>query len=122
LVIGHGDWYTANLRWKGDDLCSAWDWDSAIAAPEPVIAGLASAVYPVTETGTEATVAESEAFLDTYQRARGWPFNRSEWTQAWAAGLWVRAFDAKKQFTTEGTAWSLSEAEALERGRRALGL
>jgi hypothetical protein len=122
LAIGHGDWYTANLRWKGNDLCAAWDWDSAIAAPEPVIAGLASAVYPVTEAGTEATVTESEAFLDTYQRARGRPFNRSELTQAWAAGLWVRAFDAKKQFTTEGTARSLSEAEALERGRRAFGL
>jgi hypothetical protein len=107
---------------EGDDLYAAWDWDSAIAAPEPVLAGLASAVYPVTAAGTEATVAESEAFLDAYQWARGCPFNRSELTEAWAAGLWVRSFDAKKQFATDGTARSLSEAEALERGRRAVGL
>lgn len=122
LVIGHADWYTANLRWKGDDLYTAWDWDSAIAAPESVIAGLASSVYPVTDVGTEATVAESEAFLDAYQGARQHPFDGDEITEAWAAGLWVRAFDAKKQFVTEGVALSLSEAEAVERGRRALGL
>ena len=122
MAIGHGDWYTANLRWKGDDLYTAWDWDSAIAAPEPVIAGLASAVYPVTEAGTEATVTESEAFLDAYQGARGRSFRDDELTQAWAAGLWLRAFDAKKQFVTEGVALSLSEAEGLQRGRKASGL
>lgn len=122
LAVGHGDWYTANLRWKGDDLYTAWDWDSAIAAPEPVIAGLASAVYPVTEAGTEATVTESEAFLDAYQGARGRSFRDDELTEAWAAGLWLRAFDAKKQFVTEGVALSLSEAEGLQRGRKASGL
>jgi hypothetical protein len=121
LAVGHGDWYTGNLRWKGNGLYAVWDWDSAIAAPESVIAGLASAVYPATDAGTEATVAESEAFLDAYQVARGRRFRRDELTQAWAAGLWVRAFDAKKQFATEDTAGSLTEAEALERGRRALG-
>lgn len=100
---------------------AVWDWDSAIAAPESVIAGLASAVYPATDAGTEATVAESEAFLDAYQEARGHRFRKDELHQAWAAGLWVRAFDTKKQFATEGVAGSLTEAEAQERERRALG-
>ena len=45
-IIGHGDWYTANLRWAGGTLLAAFDWDSVIAAPEPVIVGLAAAMYP----------------------------------------------------------------------------
>jgi hypothetical protein len=32
LVVGHADWYTGNLRWRGDDLYAVWDWDSVIAA------------------------------------------------------------------------------------------
>jgi hypothetical protein len=38
---------------------------------------------------------------------------------AWAAGLWNRSFDAKKQFSTEGKVESLTEGESLERQRRA---
>jgi hypothetical protein len=120
LAIGHGDWHTANLRWRNNTLLAVWDWDSAIAASEPVIAGLAAAVYPVTESGTEATVAESEAFLNAYQAARGFVFGNDELTQAWAAGLWVRAFDAKKRCASDGVVL-LKRDEALERGRRVLG-
>ena len=120
LVVGHADWYTGNLRWRGDDLYAVWDWDSVIAASEPVIAGLAAAVYPANGAGTEATVEESEAFLDAYQDARG-PFNDYELAQAWAAGLWNRSFDAKKQLATEGEPKSLTEAEAVERRRRFTG-
>jgi len=121
LAIGHGDWYTGNLRWKGSAIHTVWDWDSAIRAPEPVIAGLASAVYPATQPGTEATVAESEAFLDAYQKARRRRFRDGELREAWAAGLWIRAFDAKKQAATEGQSVSLTEFESRERQQRAIG-
>jgi hypothetical protein len=120
LAIGHGDWYTANLRWKPNTLHTAWDWDSAIAASEPAIASLAAAVYPATDAGTEATVAESEAFLDAYQHARGLRFSDDELAEAWAAGLWARAFEAKKRYATDGFDVSLSEVEALDRRRRVL--
>lgn len=118
LVVGHGDWYTGNLRWRGNDLHTVWDFDSMIAASEPVIAGLAAALYPASDFGTEATVEESAAFLDAYQDARG-PFSDDELSEAWAAGLWGRSFDAKVQSTTEGSPKSLTEGEAIERQRRA---
>jgi hypothetical protein len=121
LVVGHADWYTGNLRWRGDDLYAVWDWDSVIAASEPAIAGLAAAVYPANGAGTEATVEESEAFLDAYQDVRG-PFGNGELAEAWAAGLWNRSFDAKKQLATEGEPKSLTEGEAVERHRRFIGL
>jgi Ser/Thr protein kinase RdoA (MazF antagonist) len=120
LVVGHGDWHTGNLRWKGANLHTVWDWDSAIAASEPAIAGLAAAVYPGNGVGSEATVQESEAFLDAYQAERGSSFSDVELKEAWAAGLWNRSFDAKKQSATEGGPKSLTRAEALERQRRIL--
>ncbi len=118
-TIGHGDWYTANLRWAERSLLAVFDWDSVIATPEPVIVGLAAAVYPTTEVGTEANVDETERFLDAYSSARSRAFSSAELEEAWAAGLWNRCFDAKKQFVTARRVFSLSEGESLERQRRA---
>ena len=118
-VIGHGDWYTANLRWVGSELHVAFDWDSIIAASAPVVVGLAAAVYPATRGGTEATVQETEDFLDAYAEIQGRPFTTDEIEEAWAAGLWNRSFDAKKQFATEGQPRSLTEREARKRRERA---
>lgn len=117
-VAGHGDWYTGNLRWSGSDLHVAFDWDSVIAASEAEIVGLAAAVYPATEAGTEATVEETEEFLVAYATASGHPFSESELEVAWAAGLWNRSFDAKKQVATDGAEKSLIRSEALERRNR----
>ncbi len=58
--------------------------------------------------------------LDAYQDARG-PFSDDELAEAWAAGLWNRSFDAKKQ-STEGGPKSLTEADAVERRCRFRGL
>ena len=118
MIIGHGDWYTANLRWADASLLAAFDWDSVIAAPEPVIVGLAAAMYPATHAGTEASVDETQKFLEAYAAARGKDFSDDERERAWAAGLWNRSFDAKKQFSVEGEAHSLTESESLERRRR----
>ena len=118
LVVGHGDWHTGNLRWSGLRLHVAWDWDSAIAASEAWMVGLAAAVYPTTKAGTEATIAETEGFLDAYQAAKGRTFSTDEIEEAWAGGLWNRSFDAKKQTATDGAPRSLNEREARERKRR----
>ena len=113
VTTGHGDWYTANLGWKGHHLLAAFDWDSVIAAPEAVLGGLAAAVYPATTPGTEASVDETEEFLYAYASARGADFSDTELQAAWAAGLWSRSFEAKKQFVTVGRVRSLSEREWL---------
>ena len=118
-IIGQGDWYTANLLWAGDGLLAAFDWDNVIAAPEPVIVGLAAAVYPATYAGTEASIDETQEFLDAYMSARARGFSDVELEEAWAAGLWNRSFDAKKQFSTEGKFELLTEGESRERQRRA---
>jgi hypothetical protein len=113
-VIGHGDWFTDNLRWHGSRLLVAYDWDSVIADSEAVIAGLAAAIYPAL-----ATVTETRDFLTAYAAARGRPFTPGELQRCWAAGVWTRAFDAKKQHATGQPVISLTQGEADDRLRRA---
>jgi hypothetical protein len=116
-VVGHGDWEAQNLRWRGQQPWAVHDWDSAVSAPEPVIVGLAASVWPCGAEPTAASVPESEAFIEAYQRAAGRPWSAAETQASWAAGLWVYAFNAKKA-SLDGESW-LAPGEAAERLRRA---
>lgn len=103
--IGHGDWESQNIRWTGESPLAVHDWDSVIAQPEAAIVGLAAAVWPVgSPAGDEAegeivqatTVAQSADFIASYQKAASTHWNERDIQNAWAAGLWVRLFNAKK--------------------------
>jgi hypothetical protein len=118
-ITTHGDWYAANLRWAGDRLLVAHDWDSVIADTEAAAVGFAAAAYTASGPGGEATIAETEEFLDAYAKARGNALERDEQECAWAAGVWLRAYDAKKQSAREVSIVSLSSGEADERLHRA---
>ncbi|CAG0937457.1 hypothetical protein TFLX_06387 [Thermoflexales bacterium] len=91
-VIGHGDWWTDNIRWDKGHLLSVDDWDSIVCLSEPAIAGVAAALFAF----GQATVIESAAFLDAYITASGRRWKTLEHQLAWAAGLWARLFDARK--------------------------
>ena len=93
-VVSHCDWESQNMRWIEGRLHVVYDWDSIAARPEATIAGAAGAVF--TSTGA-ATVDESCAFLDAYESSRGRAFSRDDREAYWAAGLWVRSFNAKKE-------------------------
>jgi hypothetical protein len=61
------------------------------------VGDLASAVWPAAGGPAEAaTVEQSEQLLTAYEQARGRPWTAPERQACWAAGLWVRAFNAKK--------------------------
>lgn len=97
LVVGHADWESQNLRWIDRRLHVVHDWDSVVSQREATIAGAASAVFSATGApNTSASVEQSAAFLVAYAEARGQPWTDEEWELAWAAGLWVRVFNAKK--------------------------
>ena len=115
-VIGHGDWITDNLRWDGNRLLVAYDWDSLIADSEAIIAGLAAAIYLYPAL---ATVTETREFLDAYATARGRPFSPGELQRCWAAGVWTRAFDAKQEHAAGQPVTRLTQDEADKRLRRA---
>jgi Ser/Thr protein kinase RdoA (MazF antagonist) len=100
--LGHGDWESQNIRWIGDEPLAVHDWDSVIAQPEAAIVGLAAAVWAARGTpGGAATVAQTEQFIDAYQTAFG-RWSGQDRAAAWAAGLWVRLFNAKKDASEGG--------------------
>jgi hypothetical protein len=103
VCIGHGDWESQNIRWSHGQPLAVHDWDSVIAQPEPAIVGLAAAVWPATGApGEAATVAQSAEFIASYQQAAGRQWTSPEIQDAWAAGLWVRLFNAKKDAADGG--------------------
>lgn len=106
-VIGHGDWDGRNVKFHDGRPLAVHDWDSVIDEPEVVVAGQAAAMFEAGPTGFGASVERTEAFLEHYQRARGRGFDPEEIRLCWAAGLWVRAFNAKK--------YQLDHIDALER-------
>jgi Phosphotransferase enzyme family len=99
-VVGHADWWSENLRWNGRELHVVFDWDSITAQPEPIVAGAAAYMFAATTFEIEgsapaANVAQSERFLLAYARARGRPWTREEWETAWAASVWVAAYQVQ---------------------------
>jgi len=101
--VGHGDWESQNIRWSGGRPLCVHDWDSVIAQPETAIVGLAAAVWPAAGApGEAATVAQSAEFIAGYQQAAGRQWTAQEVRDAWAAGLWVRLFNAKKDAADGG--------------------
>ncbi len=96
LVIGHADWESQNIRWAGRRPLAVHDWDSVAAQPEAAIAGAASAVWPAAGApGQAATVEQSEAFLAAYESVRRRPWAADERRACWAAGIWIRSYNAK---------------------------
>jgi hypothetical protein len=101
--IGHGDWESQNIQWMGGEPLAVHDWDSVIAQPEVAIVGLAAAVWPAAGgPGEAASVAQTADFLAAYQAAAGATWNPGQIQLAWAAGLWVRLFNAKKDAARGG--------------------
>lgn len=117
-VVGHGDWEAHNLRWNGRTPWVVHDWDSLVAAPEPVIVGLAASVWPCGAVPRAASVDESRAFIAAYQRAAGRSWSTDETEASWAAGLWVYAFNTKKA-SLDGIPWL--EPDEAERRLRLAG-
>jgi hypothetical protein len=121
-VVGHVDWESQNIRWHHRRPLVVHDWDSAAARPEATIVGAASAEFTVSgESYATATIAETELFLEAYQQARGAAFTRDELRAAWAAGVWVLAFNAKKSRVDRPAETEAFASEAWERLRRATG-
>ena len=78
-----------------------------------------AAVWPGTgQAGEVATVQQTEEFLIAYQHTSGRHWTDQDFQAAWAAGLWTRAFDAKKaSLIGANPDAALTRAEAHERLR-----
>jgi hypothetical protein len=88
-VIGHVDWWVDNLRWIDGRLHVVHDWDSLACQPEAIICGFGATIFAESlDHWVQANLAQSEAFICGYQRARGRRWTREEREVCRAAGLW----------------------------------
>jgi hypothetical protein len=95
-VLGHADFEAQNLRWRGREMWAVHDWDSLAWQPEAALAGAASGSFASAGPPTLAPIESSEAFLVAYQNIRGRLFTAVEREIAWAAGLWMAAYNARE--------------------------
>jgi hypothetical protein len=117
-VLGHADFEAQNLRWHGKQFWAVHDWDSLAWQPEAALTGAASGAFASAGPPKLAPAESSEAFLAAYQDIRGRLFTAVEQEIAWAASLWMAAYNL-----WEGLGGTLSgdafRAQAAERLRRA---
>ena len=73
------------------------DWDSLAWQPEAALAGAASGAFASAGPPTLAPIESSEAFLAAYQDVRGRLFTAVEQEIAWAASVWMAAYNAREQ-------------------------
>jgi hypothetical protein len=121
-VLGHADFEAQNLRWHGREVWAVHDWDSLAWQPEAALAGAASGSFASAGPPTLAPIESSEAFLVTYQDIRGRLFSAVEQEIAWAASLWMAAYNAREEALLHGETLvgrDALRAQAAERLRRA---
>ncbi|NUT42744.1 MAG: phosphotransferase [Thermoactinospora sp.] len=95
-VLGHADFEAQNLRWHGRRVWAVHDWDSLAWQPEAALVGAASGSFASDGPPTLAPIESSEVFLTAYQDFRGRPFTPDEVEIAWAAGVWMAAYNARE--------------------------
>jgi hypothetical protein len=120
-VLGHADFEAQNLRWRGREVWAVHDWDSLAWQPEAALAGAASGSFASDGPPTLAPIESSEAFLVAYQDFRGREFTAEEHEIAWAASLWMAAYNAREEALDWHTAAGRDalREQAAERLRRA---
>jgi hypothetical protein len=119
-VLGHADFEAQNLRWHGREVWAVHDWDSLAWQPEAALAGAASGAFASAGPPTLAPIASSEAFLVAYQDVRGRLFTAVEQEAAWAASLWMAAYNVWEALHGDTPLSGVAlRAQAAERLRRA---
>jgi hypothetical protein len=120
-VLGHADFEAQNLRWHGQQVWAVHDWDSLAWQPEAALAGAASGSFASDGPPMLAPIESSEAFLVAYQDIRGRMFTAVEQEIAWAASVWMAAYNAREMALRGYTPLSgdALRAQAAERLRRA---
>ena len=120
-VLGHADFEAQNLRWHGQQVWAVHDWDSLAWQPEAALAGAASGSFASAGPPTLAPIESSEAFLVAYQDIRERLFTAVEQEIAWAASVWMAAYNAREEALHGHTpvCRDALRAQAAERLRRA---
>ncbi len=120
MLLGYADFEAQNLRWHGQQVWAVHDWDSLAWQPEAALAGAASGSFASSGPPTLAPIESSEAFMLAYQDTRGRVFTAVEHEIAWAASLWMAAYNLWEALHGDRPlSGDALRAQAAERLRRA---
>ncbi len=99
LVVGHGDWRAEHVRLDAGRLAAVYDWDSIIAAREPLLVGSVAhaftADWSLPGRRQLPSLPEALAFVADYEAARGAPFDAAERAVARASLVYTMAYSAR---------------------------
>jgi Phosphotransferase enzyme family len=97
-VVGHWDWSARNMRFRDDEVCVVYDWDSAGVDLEAVFVGKTAIAYPLTWYGEPEPFPPPEAaaaFVHDYELARGRPVDAAERRVIAAAATYALTYTAR---------------------------
>jgi hypothetical protein len=100
LVVVHGDLEIQNTPVTSDGMVHVvHDWVSACVRRELFWVGATAAVYTNVKPDhprTDATIEQTDEFLDAYQAATGRSLTAEELEVCWAGGVWELAYNAAR--------------------------
>jgi hypothetical protein len=98
-VISHGDWRAEHVRFEGERISIAYDWDSLCTTWEPAAVGAAAhmfcADWSCDDVAPAPTLDEAIAFVGDYEAERGEPFTSEERRLCGAAFGYAVAYTAR---------------------------
>ena len=97
-VLGHSDWSIQNMAFNGMELVCVYDWDALRLGQEAWFVGGAARCFKQDwRHGLPqlVSVAEAEAFIQAYERARGRSFDTTEQRALGAALVYTAAYGTR---------------------------
>lgn len=94
-VVGHSDLNGLNVRWARKPIVH--DWDSVAGRPEAVLAGILAVNHvELPGAGAITSIDQTQRTLEAYAQRR--TLTSAEIEVAWAAGVWVAAYNASFEY------------------------
>jgi len=99
LVIGHADWRAEHLRFEGESISVAYDWDSLARDREPALVGISAHAFAADWSrqgrAQAPTLDEARAYVADYEQARGRGFEPDERRALAASFAFTCAYTAR---------------------------
>lgn len=78
VVLGHNDWAARNMRFRGAEVSSLFDFEALRRGPEPLLVGHAAIRFINEESGVTDPMGAAVRFIESYERAAGRRFEGGE--------------------------------------------
>lgn len=99
MVVAHSDWRAEHVRFEGEEIVAAYDWQSLAMGREPALVGAAAhaftADWAIPQARRLPNLDEFRAFVGEYEAARGARFSPAERESIDAAWVYATAYGAR---------------------------